>query len=156
MKQTLLYASLLLVLCNLLACTVSKQLKVHRTELNRLAYDDLPPEEKFDGLATVVATALDEATNLESPVRTFRYLQRFSKQNGPELEVLTNELEPYVNNMNMAQKVAFVSRALTRPYGQQLVRLVPKVTKLMQSGDYKLGKLERTLALFALKRSARN
>ncbi len=156
MKQTILYASLLLLLSSQVACTVSKQLKSHRNEMSRLANESLPPRDKFDGLATEIAMVLNEATDLRGPVQTFRYLQRFSKQNGPALESLTNELEPYINNMNTAEKVAFVTRAMTRPYGQQLVRLIPKVNNLLASGDYKLGPLERTLGLFALKRGTKN
>ncbi|MFK7923029.1 MAG: hypothetical protein AB8H47_13785 [Bacteroidia bacterium] len=132
-------------------CTAGKQLRVHRTELDRLANVEVDPQKKFDGFATVIATALDEATNFESPVRTVRYLQRFSKQNQDEIVLLTDQLEEYMQSLNSAKRMAMVGRALTKPYGRKLARLIPKVTKLMENGDYKLGSLERTLGLFALK-----
>lgn len=144
-----------LCLLMLSACTVSKQLRAHRTELDRLANVESDPQQKFDGLAMVIATTLDEATEFESPIRTWRYLQRFSKQNEDELVLLTSQLEEYVQSLNAAQRVAMVSRALTQPYGRKLARLIPKVNKMLQSGEYELGPLQRTLGLFALKRAVR-
>ena len=137
----------------LTACTASKQLRTHRSALDRLTYGDVSPQEKFDGFATVLATVLDEATNFGSPVRTARYLQRFSHQNQAEITLLTDQLETHLNSLTQAQKIAFVGRAMTQPYGRQLLNLVPKVTKLIEAGDYKLGPLERTLGLFALKQT---
>ncbi|MEM6348338.1 MAG: hypothetical protein AAF927_30940 [Bacteroidota bacterium] len=155
MMKHLTLTSLLLSLILLSSCTASKQLRAHRTELDRLANVETDSQKKFDGFATVVATALDEATNFESPIRTVRYLQRFTKKNQDEIVLLTDQLEEYLKSLNSAQRMALVGRSLTKPYGRKLARLIPKINKMVENGDFELGPLERTLGLFALKQAVK-
>jgi len=119
--------------------------------MQNLVMGPISPAEKFDAFAQIMADVLDEATNLNSPVKTFRYLNKFTKQNEDELDKLLAELEPWQANMSLAQKANFAKNAVVKPYGRKLVRLVPKVAKMMAEGDYKIGKLERVLLLFKLR-----
>lgn len=133
-------------------CIPTKQLRFHKVSMHNLVYAPISPSEKFDGFAKVMADVLDEATSLNSPVKTYRYLNKFTKQNDEELTKLLTDLEPWQSKMTLRQKANFAKNAVTKPYGRKLVRLVPKVTKMMANGDYKLGKLESALLLFKLKR----
>ena len=156
MKQQQSIFLLLIMVLSLTACTVSKQLKAHRSELDMLATSQMDPKVKFDRFATVIANMLDEATDLESPIRSVRYVQRFAKQNGPEIEMITQELDGEIKRMNTARKVAFAGRAMTRPYGQKLARLIPKINRIAEAGGYDLGPIQEAFALFALKQVVKN
>lgn len=148
------YSFIILALFLILSsgCLPTKQLRFHRLSLQNLVAAPISSAEKFDSFAQVMADVLDEATSLNSPVKTYRYLNKFSKQNDRELDLLLKDLEPWQANMSLGQKAKFAKNSLTKPYGRKLVRLIPKVTKMMANGDYKLGKLESALLLFKLKK----
>lgn len=139
-------------LFSLNACLPTKQLKVHKQAIRSLISSPLSSADKFDAFAQVTADVLDEATSLNSPVKTYRYLNKFSNQNDREIGILLKELEPWQADMSLRQKANFAKNAITKPYGRKLVRLVPKVTKMMAQGDYKLGKMEKVLLLFKLRK----
>jgi hypothetical protein len=115
----------------------------------------MDPKEKFDGLGHEIASLLDEGTNLSSPVKTLRYLKRFSDQNEKELNVLFDELNAWQQGMKMGEKIAFGASVLTKSYSRKLLFLVPKVSKMIEQNDYKIGKLEETLLLYSLKKKMR-
>ncbi|MEL6252865.1 MAG: hypothetical protein AAFR87_12705 [Bacteroidota bacterium] len=150
-KQYLIYV-LILPLLLFTSCTTSKQLKMHKQSLRSIVSSPMSAEDKFDAFAQITADVLDEATSLNSPVKTYRYLNKFSKHNDRELGILLKELEPWQANMSFKQKANFAKKAVTKPYGRKLVRLVPKVTKMMAKGEYKIGKMEQVLLLFKLRK----
>ena len=134
-------------------CQISQQLSTHRKELDRLAYgENVSKLDKFDGLATILATALDESTSLTSPLKTYKYVTKFSTQNEAALKSLVAELEPWQANMNQAEKIQFTARSLAKPYSRKLIRVVPKVQKMVSEEGYSLGPLEKVLILFKLKK----
>lgn len=144
--------SLLLSLFLLNSCLPTKQLKMHRQALRSIISSPMSSEDKFDAFAQITADVLDEATSLNSPVKTYRYLNKFSSQNDRELGILLKELEPWQADMSLKQKANFAKNAVAKPYGRKLVRLVPKVSKMMANGDYKIGKMESVLLLFKLRK----
>lgn len=152
--------SVFILLCaclmGLSACQTTRQLRYHRSELDRLAFQNLGPVEKFDGLANTLVTVLEEATDRPSPYKTFRYLEKFSQQNEPALLRLATDLDQWQGNMNSGERIKFTARVSTKAYARRLVFLIPKVTKMMQDGDYKLRTLEKVLILFRLKKMLRN
>lgn len=150
--QIIVRTFLLLTLLALMSgCQLSKQLQAHRSELDRLAYSEMGNREKFDGLAEVLVTALEEAAALSSNIRTVRYVQKFSNQNDASLRKLSNDLDGWIQGMNSRQRLAFATRALSQPYSRKLIRLVPNISKKAAEGGYNLGALERAFLLFKLK-----
>lgn len=147
---------LFIIVIALSGCQTTKWLKSHRSEMQRLAYSDMDTKEKFDGLGNELAAVLDEGTNLSSPIKTLRYLKRFSDQNESELTSLINEIDGWQQGMKMGEKIAFGSSLLTKSYARKLVFLVPKVSKMVEQNDYKIGKLEQMLLLFSLKKKIRD
>jgi hypothetical protein len=144
--------SLLILLLTLSSCANYRQLQAHRSELQRLAQSNLDPQEKFDGLAEVLATVLEESTDLSSPVKSYRYVQKFTNQNQRALDQLSSELLAWQADMNGPQKLAFTTRALSQGYSRRLIRVIPKLERTISENDYKLSGLEKTLLLFKLKR----
>jgi DNA-directed RNA polymerase subunit F len=145
---------LLIVIASLLSsCQISQQLKTHRKELERLAYgENVSMLDKFDGMATVIATALDESLSMNSPLKTYKYVNKFTAQNEESIKKLTEEINEWQGNMSQAERVKFTARSLTKPYSRKLIRVVPKVEQTLSEGDYKLGPLEKAIVLFKLKK----
>ena len=126
-------------------CKISSQLRTHRKELDRLAFgENISKLDKFDGLATVLATALDESLSLTSPLKTYNYVNKFATQNQAALKALVEELEPWQNEMAQGEKIKFTARALAKPYSRKLIRVVPKVQKLVTEEGYNLGPLGKS------------
>ena len=143
---------LILISSILLSCQMSQQLKTHRKELDRLAYgDNISMLDKFDGLADVLATALDESLTYDSPLKTYKYVNKFTVQNQAAIKILTEEINEWQNNMTQAEKIKFTARAMTKPYSRKLIRVVPKVQQSLEDGGYNLGPLEKVIVLFKVK-----
>ncbi|MEM7367391.1 MAG: hypothetical protein AAF587_02250 [Bacteroidota bacterium] len=144
--------SLILVLLALLSsCQISNQLRVHKTELQRLAYNEPENRAKFDGLAKVLVTALEEASARPTTTQTVRYVQKFSNQNDRSLRQLSTDLDAWIKGMGPGQRLAFGTRALSQSYSRKLIVLVPKIQKKAKEGGFELGALEKVLLLFKLK-----
>lgn len=141
----------LLVLGLLSSCQLSNQLRVHKTELQRLAYEESENRAKFDGLAKVLVTALEEAAARPTTLQTVRYVQKFSKQNDRSLRQLSSDLDSWITNMKPGQRLAFGTRALSQSYSRKLIILVPKIQKKASEGGYDMGTMEKVLALYRLK-----
>ena len=137
------------------SCQMSRQLQVHKTELQRLAFEEMEYREKFDGLAEVLVTALEEAAARPGPLGTVRYVQKFSRQNQRSLNRLGSDLNTWIQEMKPAQRVAFVTRALGKPYSRKLIVLVPRIQQKAKEGGYQLGALERVFVLYKLKQLTR-
>ncbi|MEL6674749.1 MAG: hypothetical protein AAFR61_21255 [Bacteroidota bacterium] len=130
---------------------MGKQLKVHRSNMDFLAQSAMKPAEKFDRLAEIMATVLDEALQQPSPVKTYRFLDKFSKQNEASLDMVVAELTTWQKNLNAAQKFRILGQATQKPYAKKLLRTVPQTLQMMEDGEYKLGKLEKALVMFKLR-----
>ena len=146
----------LLLLVLLAGCQMSQQLKAHRSTLKQLAYSNLPENQKFDALAEELVLALEGALNQPSPVKTYRYINKFSKQNDPSLDRIGAELNTWIKDMRPGRKVAFVTSTLSQPYARKLVQLIPQLEQRMRSGGYKLGKLEKILLLYKVRQLLKN
>lgn len=132
-------------------CQTSQQLKTHRNAMHDLAYGGASNIDKFDGMATIIASVLDESTSLSSPYKTYKYIMKFVDQNQTEIVSITSELETWQANMDQAERLKFTARTVAKPYSRKLLTLVPKVTKMVEEGGYNLGPLEKALLLFKLK-----
>ncbi|MCB0851573.1 MAG: hypothetical protein KDD63_05105 [Bacteroidetes bacterium] len=131
---------------------MSQQLKTHRKELDRLAYsENISMLDKFDGLADVMANALDESLAYDSPLKTYKYVNKFTIQNQDAIKLLTEEINEWQNNMSQSEKIKFTARSLTKPYSRKLIRVVPKVQQTLSEGGYSLGPLEKVIVLFKIK-----
>ncbi|MCI4669286.1 MAG: hypothetical protein MRZ79_14220 [Bacteroidia bacterium] len=146
LTTTLILSSLILT-----SCEMSKILKENRTEMDRLAYGRLSKQEKFDGLANVVVDVLETSLEFDSPLKTHKYLQKFSKQNETELQSLSGELGPWIKGMKFTDKVKFTKSTLSNPYSKRLTQVVPKVQRMAKENDFELGTLEKALLLYRLR-----
>lgn len=156
MRHSHLLLILIFAVSFLSGCATSAQLKVHRLELQRLAYGGVSNIDKFDGLASVLVTVLDESTDFSSPFKTYRYISKFVDQNDDAIKVIVSDLESWQNNMSQTDRIQFTARAVTKPYSRKLMTLVPKVQKIVEEGGYSLGPLEKALIMFKLKSMIRN
>ena len=132
-------------------CTMSKLLKQNRTEMERLAYEDLSKKEKFDGLAEVLVEVMESSLTFENPLKTFRYLEKFTKQNSDELKSLSGELKPWIDDMGRGEKISFTTRALARPYSRRMVKLVPRIQRMAKENEFELGPLQKAMLVYRLK-----
>ncbi|MDX2248799.1 MAG: hypothetical protein SF052_18575 [Bacteroidia bacterium] len=151
MYKTHYLSAIFMVILIFSGCQTSQQLKVHRNTIQELAHGGTSNMDKFDGLATTIITVLDEATNLSSPYKTYKYIMKFVDQNQTEIVAITTDLESWQANMGQDEKIKFTARSLTKPYSRKMITLVPKVQKMLEEGGYDLGPLEKTLLLFKLK-----
>lgn len=132
-------------------CTTMRQLSVHKNTLDRLAYGDMPPQEKFDGLANTLVSVIDESLRIVNPTKTYNYLDKFSNQNRASLNKLYEDLDAWRAGMNKAQKVAFGARTLTKPYTRRLANIGPKLKKRIGSRYTQLALLVKISNLLKIK-----
>jgi hypothetical protein len=133
-------------------CSMSELLRDHRQDIEALMAKDMTPEARFHGLATELAQVLGEATDLNRPDQTLKYLRKFSKQNSRNLRLLYSELSPWVESKNTVEKITFAGRVLMQPYARDLLRLVPKVQTMAEQQTYELGPLDKILLFYQFKR----
>ncbi|MEO0473519.1 MAG: hypothetical protein AAF206_28155, partial [Bacteroidota bacterium] len=138
MKKIFFPVLILLIMGALSGCQMSKLLRQHQSEMQALAYDDLSKKEKYHRFGQVMAEVLDNSATFQSPYKTFRYLEKFTQQNQQEVELVTKDLEAWINGMGRAKKLALVGGSLTKPYGRKLINVFPKVSKSLNEGGYKL------------------
>lgn len=145
------YLSLSITALAMNSCQMSKILRENQAEISRLAYGDLSKQEKFDGLAEELVDVLETSLTLPSPVKTFRYLDKFTQQNERELNSLAAELGPWIKEMKLGEKIRFTTNVMSSPYSKQLVQVVPKVRQMAKENGYKLGTLDKILLIYKLK-----
>ncbi|RMG27804.1 MAG: hypothetical protein D6730_06420 [Bacteroidetes bacterium] len=150
-SHTLYVSCLLLAICCLSSCTSMRQLSAHQQALQRLAYGDMPPQEKFDGLAITLVGVIDESLRIINPEKTYRYLQKFSQQNEQELNLLYEELNAWREGMSGPQKVAFGARTLSKPYTRRLMNLNGKLQKRIGSRYTQLTLLAKVAGVLKVK-----
>ena len=128
-----------------------RQLSVHKNALDRLAYGDMPPQEKFDGLANTLVSVIDESLRIVNPTKTYNYLDKFSKQNEDSLNKLIADLDTWRGEMNGPQKIAFGARTATKPYTRRLLNLGSKLKKRVGSRYTQLALLIKVSNLLKIK-----
>lgn len=145
------YLIILAFLFTLSGCATMKQLSVHKNALERLAYGDMPPQEKFDGLANTLVSVMDESLRIINPTKTYNYLDKFSNQNEAALNKLVSDLDTWRGEMNGPQKVAFGARTATKPYTRRLLNLGGKLKKRIGSKFTQLALLVQVSNLLKIK-----
>lgn len=148
MKQFRLVFSLLLLILALSGCSSTKWLANHRAEIQRLAGNEVPPQEKFDGLATAMVGVLDEALRFGSVKKNVQHVQKFSRQNEADIEKIIADIDAWQQGMTTGQKLKFGAHALTQPYSRQLVQLVPKYKRKVDRKINQLVLLNKVLGVF--------
>ncbi|GAB4410181.1 MAG: hypothetical protein OHK0039_14410 [Bacteroidia bacterium] len=133
------------------ACQMSRELRAPRQELKRLAYVEMDPQAKFDGMARTLLDAMQAATAAGSPLKTQRYLRKFTQQNKDELQVLAAQLRTWIDGMGPLQKVGFAAQTLTKPYIRDLVQALPHILQTLRENKGELGPLEQAILVYRLK-----
>ncbi|MEM7654549.1 MAG: hypothetical protein AAF399_00360 [Bacteroidota bacterium] len=156
MNRLSLMASFGLVLILLSSCQMSRQLSVHQTNLKRLVNSNLSEQQKFDGLAEELVMVLEGAAGQASPLKTAKYLRKFSAQNKASLNVLYDDLDNWIKGMKPGRKIAFAAGTLSQPYARKLVQLIPEVEQRVKNGGYRMGTMEKILLLYRLRKMVKN
>ncbi|WNJ21433.1 hypothetical protein [Pontibacter sp. G13] len=146
------WIGLVLVLSFVQGCATSSMLRGHKSVMQNLAYGDLSAQEKFDGLAEELVNVLDEAFAMSGPVKSYKYVNKFSYQNEQEINKLTAELQGWIDDMSAADRVKLIARSASKPYSRKLMIQVPKIQKAVAENNYKLGPIEKAFLLYKLKR----
>lgn len=132
-------------------CQMTRLLRENHSEMKRLAYEDLPKEEKFDGLAEELVEVLETSLTYSSPLKSYKYLNKFTQQNEAELNALSKELGPWIKQMKLIEKIKFTKSVMKSPYSKRMTQVVPKVQKMARENGYKLGTLEKILLIYKVK-----
>lgn len=148
MKYLISSLSLLLILFVLSSCNATKWLADHRAEIHRLAGDDVPPQEKFDGLATTTVAVLEEAIRFGSVKKNVQYVQKFTKQNERDIEKIISDIEAWQAGMNTGQKIRFGAHAITQPYAKDLIDVVPRYKRKVDRKINQMIFLTKILGVF--------
>jgi hypothetical protein len=148
MKQFRLSLALLLLILALSGCSSSKWLANHRAEIQRLAGPEVPPQEKFDGLAASIVGVLDEALRFGSVKKNVQHVQKFSRQNEADIEKIIADIDTWQQGMTTGDKIKFGAHALTQPYTRELVQLVPKYKRKVDRKINQLILLNKVLGVF--------
>lgn len=133
-------------------CALSRQLSEHRREMKRIAYSDLNKKQRFDDFMVLMVGVLREANQMNSPLKTVKYVDKFTKQNEAELKVVTTELTDWIGQMKVTEGIAFGARTLQKPYSRELSRLIPDIQQKAKANGYQLNLLEKTLLLLKVRR----
>lgn len=124
--RTLGFLTLALVLSG---CANLKQLRLHKERIDALAYGNLSPQEKFDGLGEELVILLDVSLSRPSAIGTYKHVDKFTRQNEAALEKLVADLGAWQADMSGPQKVAFGTRVATKSYTRRFITLMPKFKK---------------------------
>lgn len=108
------------------ACNMNKWLDVHRMEVLRLSDPSLSQQEKFDGLATLIASVLEQSLKFINPANSYKFVNSFLDQNEKELNLLYTDLNHWQQNMNTAEKITFGAKSAKKPYVKSLIDVIPK------------------------------
>lgn len=148
MKQFPLPFSLILLALLLSSCNSTQWLANHRAEIQRLTGDNVSGQEKFDGLATVMAGVLDEALRFGSVKRSVQHVQKFSRQNEKDIEKLIAEIDVWQQGLTTGQKLKSGAHVLVQPYSRHLVQLVPRYKRKVDRKINQLVLLNKVLGVF--------
>lgn len=148
MKYLLTPLSLLLILFVLSSCNATRWLADHRAEIQRLAGDNVPPQEKFDGLATTMVEVLEEAIRFGSVKKNVQHVQKFTKQNEKDIDKIIKEIDAWQQGMNTGQKIRFGAHAITQPYAKDLIDVVPRYKRKVDRKINQMIFLTKILGVF--------
>lgn len=119
------------LLC-LQSCASAKQnawLKVHRTELNRLANGNMKAEEKVDALLTDYTVLMNEGLQFANPVKGVKYIKKYYTQNEAAMNKVIGESNNWITSLDNMQAVNLGLRVVKKPYIRNFVELAPKFKK---------------------------
>ena len=132
MKQFAYVFTLFASLLFLQSCASAKQnawLKVHQTELNRLANGNMNAEAKVDGLLTDYTVLMNEGLQFANPVKGVKYIKKYYTQNEAAMSKVIGESNNWVNNLDNVQAVGLGLRVVKKPYIRSFIDLAPKFKK---------------------------
>ena len=105
---------------------MKKLLNTHQSALLKAANDKVPPQEKFDVLATSFTRVLDEAISFTNPKRSMKYVQAYAEQNKKSIDLITGSSGDYISNLSDAEKIIFATSLARKPYTKDLINNIPK------------------------------
>lgn len=130
------------------ACNMNKWLDTHRMEVLRLSDPNLSQQEKFDGLATLLATIMEQSLKFINPVNSYKFVNNFLEQNERELNILYTDLNGWQQNMNTAEKITFGAKSAKKPYVKRLIDVIPAFRDKVERQVKTIAFLGKLLKLF--------
>ena len=129
-KNSIVYFGFLLIGTMLFSsCGTSKMgklLNAHEQMLADAIKGNLSQEEKLDVVATSFVNALEEALSYSQTKKSVQHIDKYSKANEKNLNILLKDVEGWVGNMSTPEKVMMISKVASKPYTGKLIELVPK------------------------------
>ncbi len=122
----------LVLLCNVLAqaaCSFTKDLEQHRSELLAAVGPEVPLAEKRDAVGFSTVRMMHEAVDRLNPKKGVKYVEAYAKTNGVLLDSLVAQITRAQNKMTTREQVAFGLSAATRPYAREAIALIPRFVK---------------------------
>ena len=105
---------------------MNKLLATHQSALLKAASNNVPPQEKFDVLATSFTRVLDESISFTNPKRSLEYVQAYAEQNKKSIDLITSSSSDYINTLSDAEKIIFATNLARKPYTKELIANIPK------------------------------
>ena len=105
---------------------MKKLLSTHQSALLKAATNKVPPQEKFDVLATSFTRVLDEAISFTNPKRSIKFVQAYADQNKKSIDLITASSSDYINTLSDTEKILFATSLARKPYTKQLIANIPK------------------------------
>ena len=119
-------AALLVFVCLTAACSTSRQVAAHRSELLAATAPDVPLATKRDVLGASVVEMMHQAVDRLDPRRGFTYVEAYAKTNGPFVDTLAAQIERATADMTTGERIAFGLEAAASPYVRDAVEIVPR------------------------------
>ncbi len=115
-----------LLFSSCLAKKMATALSLHQQTISNAAKSRAPTPKKFDMVAETYVQVLEEALRYGSAKKAIKHVDTFSKQNDKNLNALFNEIGAWSGNLSAGEQLLFAGRLATKPYGRQLIQLIPK------------------------------
>ena len=133
------------------ACQMTKMMQADNQAMKRLAYGDVSHKAQFDGFAEVLVNVMEDALAQPSPVKTYRYINKFTNKNDKEIQLITTDIRTWMKEMGPGEKLVFGARSLANPNTKRLVRLVPQLQQRLKDEEYKQNKLQKAMIMYKVK-----
>ena len=91
-----------------------------RTELDELASESLPMEEKYLVLARVITSLLDETAAMPQDAAAIVHLSEFVSDNESALTMLKIQISNWERNLTEEERMLFLMKLLSQPYATRI------------------------------------
>ena len=119
------------LLCLMLgsACSFTKDLEQHRSELLAATAPGVSLSEKRDALGYSAVRMMDQAVTKLNPKKGVKYVEAYARTNGALIDTLAAQIQRGQADMSQRERVGFLLSAASRPYAKQAIDLLPKFVR---------------------------